>query len=194
MLASITPLGERSRGFSWRVTATAFALGSVGAGTAAGAVAGALGSLLPGDSSWRALAVIAVLVTALLFDATPLRGRLPSSRRQVDEDWLARYRGWVYGVAFGAQLGVGVVTIVTSAAIYATAAVAVLCASPVTGALVGATFGAVRAASLLPARAARDPEGLLALHRALRRFEPATRGAGAWLELGLLVGVIATVA
>ncbi|MGI8429246.1 MAG: hypothetical protein ACR2OB_08065 [Solirubrobacteraceae bacterium] len=172
------------------MTATAFALGSVGAGTAAGAACGALGSLLPGDSSWRALAVIAVLATALLFDATPLRGRLPSSRRQVDEEWLARYRGWVYGVAFGAQLGLGVVTIVTSAAIYATAAVAVLCASPLTGALIGATFGAVRAASLLPARAAREPARLLALHRRLGQLEPVSRGAVAVLELGLLGGVI----
>ncbi len=194
MLASITPLGERSRGVSWRVTASAFALGSIGAGAAAGAAAGALGSLMPGGSGWRALALIAVLAAALLFDATPLRGRLPSSRRQVNEDWLSRYRGWVYGVAFGAQLGLGVVTVVTSAAVYATAIVAVLCASPLIGALIGAAFGAVRAASLLPARSARDREGLFALHRRLGRLEPASRGMAALLELGLLAYLILVVA
>lgn len=36
--------------------------------------------------------------------------RLPGPARQVDEDWLARYRGWVYGAGFGTQLGLGVVT------------------------------------------------------------------------------------
>lgn len=91
MLASIAPLGERSRGFSWNVTATAFAI--------------------------------------------------------------------------GAQLGVGVATIVTSAAIYATAAVAFLCGDPAIGAAIGAVFGLVRAMSLLPARGVRDSESLVELHR-----------------------------
>ena len=36
-------------------------------------------------------------------------------RRQVNEDWMARYRGWAYGAGFGLQLGLGVVTIVTTA-------------------------------------------------------------------------------
>ncbi len=105
MLASITPLGERSRGFSWNLTASAFALGAMGAGAGSGALLGALGSLLPTGAGWRSVAVVAVLASALLVDATPLRTRVPSSRRQVNEDWLGRYRGWVYGVAFGAQLG-----------------------------------------------------------------------------------------
>ena len=33
MLASITPLGERSRGFAWGWTASAFAVGAVASGT-----------------------------------------------------------------------------------------------------------------------------------------------------------------
>lgn len=194
MLASITPLGERSRGFSWSVTASAFALGSVGAGALAGAAGGALGSLLPGPSSWRGLALIAVLGAAVLFDATALRTRLPTTRRQVNEDWLARYRGWVYGVGFGAQLGAGVVTIVSSAATYATAAAAVLCAIPPTGALIGATFGAVRAGSLLPARAAADHDRLLGVHRRLLGLEQPVRSVAALLELGVLACAIRWVA
>ena len=37
---------------------------------------------------------------------------VPGPRRQVDERWLDRYRGWVYGVGYGSQLGLGIVTVV----------------------------------------------------------------------------------
>jgi hypothetical protein len=185
MLASITPLGERSRGFSWRHTASAFAAGTIAAGALAGAAGGALGSLAP-PGPWRAAAGLAVLVAALAVDATPLRRRLPTTRRQVNEDWMTRYRGWVYGVAFGAQLGAGVVTVVTSAAIYAAAVGAVLCGSPALGATVGAAFGATRALTLLPARAADDPAGLLRLHDRLGRAE---RPAGTVVVLAEAVAI-----
>src|SRR5436305_13175892 len=114
MLASITPLGERSRGFSWALTASAFAVATVTTGALAGAVGGAVGSMMP-RGTWRDAAALGVLAAALLVDATSLRRHLPTTRRQVNEDWMARYRGWVYGAAFGAQLGAGVVTVVTSA-------------------------------------------------------------------------------
>jgi hypothetical protein len=175
MLASITPLGERSRGFRWGWTASAFAIGAVGAGAIGGAVGGAVGSLAPAGS-WRTIAALAVVIAAVCFDATSLRRRLPSSRRQVNEDWMVRYRGWVYGAAFGAQLGSGLATIVTSAAIYAAAAGAVLCGTIAGGAAVGAAFGLTRALSLLPARTARDGAGLARLHTTLGRLElPANR-------------------
>ncbi len=183
MLASITPLGERSRGFSWGVTASAFAAGAVGAGALAGAALGALGSLAPAGT-WRNAAALAVIVLALAVDLTPLRRHLPTTRRQVNEDWLTRYRGWVYGVAFGAQLGTGVVTIVTSAAVYAAALGAVLCGTVASGALVGAAFGAVRALSLLPARRATDPAALARLHERVGRAEAPSRRVGLSL-LGL---------
>jgi len=85
MLASITPLGERSRGFSWDVTASAFAAGAVGAGGLAGAAGGALGSLAP-SGAWRDIAGLALIALALAVDASPLRRRLPTTRRQVNED------------------------------------------------------------------------------------------------------------
>ncbi len=193
MLASITPLGERSRGFSWGVTASAFAVGAVGAGAAGGALGGALGSLAPGGT-WRMATGLTVLVAAIGFDATPLRRRLPTSRRQVNEDWMGRYRGWVYGVAFGAQLGAGLATVVTSAAIYAAALGAVLCGTVAAGAAVGAAFGLTRALSLLPARMARDGDGLMRLHAVLGRLErPARRlvVVGEILGLALLIGGLA---
>ncbi len=190
MLASNTPRGERSRGFSWKLTATAFALGAVLAGALAGAGAGALGSLLPGGADWRTFVLAAILIATVAFDATPLRRQLPSSRRQVNEDWMTRYRGWVYGFGFGAQLGVGVATIVTSAAVYATAATALLCSSPAIGALIGAVFGMLRALSLLPARSVDDVSSLVKLHRRLDRIDADVRRGSWMLELVVLLGVL----
>jgi hypothetical protein len=189
MLASITPLGERSRGFSWGLTASAFAAGAVGAGALAGAIGGGLGSLAP-KGTWRDVVALALLVLALAVDASPLRRPLPTTRRQVNEDWLTRYRGWVYGVAFGAQLGTGVATIVTSAAVYAAALGTVLCGTALAGAAVGAAFGATRALSLLSARVATDPAGLVRLHDRLARAEAPARQAVLAAEAAAIVLVI----
>jgi MFS family permease len=190
MLASITPLGERSRGFSWGWTASAFAVGAVAAGAVAGAVGGALGSLAPAGA-WRPIVALAVLVAAVALDATSLGRRLPSSRRQVNEDWMARYRGWVYGAAFGAQLGAGLATIVSSAAIYAAAAGAMLCGTVTGGMAVGGAFGLTRALSVLPARTARDGVGLVRLHTTLGRLDAGARRlvvAGEIAGAALLIG------
>jgi hypothetical protein len=191
MLASITPLGERSRGFSWRVTASAFAVGAVGAGAGAGAALGALGSLLPAGHSWRAVAIGIAAAAALLVDGTPLRRAFPTHRRQVNEDWLGTFRGWVYGVGFGAQLGVGVATVVNSAAIYAVPLIELISGGAAAGAVIGAAFGATRALSLLPARSARDLDGLQSLHRRLIGLESPMRRAGVALELLAVLTVIA---
>src|SRR3984885_10314719 len=175
MLASISPLRDLSRGFSWGLTASAFAVGAVAAGALGGAVGGALGSLAPAGGG-RDGAALVLLAAALGVDASPLRRRLPTTRRQVNEDWLTRYRGWVYGIAFGAQLGTGLATIVTSAAVYAAVLVAVLAAAA--GAAVGASFGPARALPLLPARRAADPGTLVRLHDRLGCVKaPAARAA-----------------
>jgi MFS family permease len=176
MLASLTPVGERSRGFSWRVTATAYAVGATGGGALTGVVLGTVGSLLPGGEGWRGPALLGALLTALLIDATPLRRRLLRARGQVNEDWMTRYRGWVYGFGFGARLGVGFTTLVACAAVYATFVSELLAGSAVVGGLIGVTFGAVKALALLPARTGRDQPSLHALHRALARWDsPAAR-------------------
>src|SRR5580704_2792424 len=106
MLASITPLGERGRQSTWGVTVAAFLLGAVGGGAGAGALAGAVGLLaLPASiGSGARLAVVAV--AALIAAGLDARADpAPGPRRQVNEEWLHRYRGWVYGLGFGAQLG-----------------------------------------------------------------------------------------
>ena len=182
MLASIHPLGERARRTSWVVTVTSHlvgsALGGAVVGTGAGALgAVALGGLDPGPGAVPA-AVAVVGATAAVADLCG-RGRLwPTLRRQVDRDWLLRYRGWVYGLGFGVQLGAGVATVVTTAAVHATWLLALLTASPAAGAVVGAVFGAARALPLAGLWRVDRPERLWRLHRRLQAGREPVRALG----------------
>jgi hypothetical protein len=190
MLGSITPLGERSRGRRWGVTVTAFALAAVGAGAAGGAVLGEAGGRAGLAAGTRtgllALAVTAAIAVDLVPGLHP-----PGPRRQVNEEWLHRYRGWVYGAGFGLQLGLGVTTIVTTAAVYATIAAAVLAGTAAGGAAVGAAFGAARALTLLASARVREPPALAVLDRRLRAWERPVRLAALAAEAGLVIAVAA---
>jgi sulfite exporter TauE/SafE len=192
MLGSITPLGERSRGRRWGATVTAFAIGAVGAGAALGGVLGAAGSLVPASRTVRLEALAVVLVAAVLVDVLP-GVRAPGPRRQVNEEWLGRYRGWVIGVGFGVQLGLGVTTIVSTAAVYATGAAALLAGSAPAGALVGGAFGAARAATLVPSGRVREPRALAVLDRRLEAWERPARVAAIAAQAALVAVVVALV-
>src|SRR6266508_3286649 len=100
MLSSIHPLGERSRGNRWWLTVSGFLAGSAVGGLAAGALAGLVGRVLAAaldlSPGVLATAVVLVLLVAILLDLHLSGFPLPTIRRQVNEDWLNRYRGWVY--------------------------------------------------------------------------------------------------
>jgi hypothetical protein len=191
MLTSITPLGERGRGSRWAVTVAALALGSTLAGAAAGLVAGFVGHLaLAGLEASTRLALLAALLAAGLALDLGLGGlRLPGPRRQVNEQWLGAYRGWVYGLGFGAQLGLGVATIVSASAVYATFAAAAAAADPLRGLAIGGAFGLLRAATVLAGRRVRSPAALHDLGRRLERWRGQARRAG--LAAQALLAVVA---
>ena len=168
MLTSISPLGERARHNRWAVTVTAYVLGSLLGGATTGVVLGAAGSVLP-----RSL-LIAAAVCAVAAVVDVVR-RLPTYRRQVDEDWLVRYRGWVYGLGFGYQLGLGFVTIVTSAATYAVWLLELLSGGWRAALLIGVWFGLVRSLPVLGLRTATTPERLRVM---AFRLDQLSRGAG----------------
>lgn len=153
MLGTITPLGERSRGTVWGRTITAYFIGSAVAGIVSGGLAGAFGAALGIPSQFtlsvRSAMLAGGLVLGVLIDSGALGLSRPSPRRQVNDQWLYEYRGWVYGVAFGAQLGLGLVTIVTASTIYLVLPAAFLSGAPRTGAIIGLTFALVRAAPVL---------------------------------------------
>ena len=108
----------------------------------------------------------------------------------MNEDWLHRYRGWVYGIGFGFQLGLGVATIVTAAAVYATLLAAFLSGSPLPGALIGGVFGLLRGATPLATARVRTPLQLVAVAGALRRWEPAARVGTLAAEAAIAVAAI----
>lgn len=175
MMASITPLGERGRSNRWWRTASALTAGAVAGGWALGLASGALGRVAaavatPGGTLEDGPAAVLTAGVLVAAGAVELGGwRPPTMRRQVDEDWLPRYRGWVYGGGFGVQLGVGLATTVTTAAVYALVALAAL--SGATGDVAvaqaaGGVFGLARALPVLAGARMRDPERL---RRRLRR-------------------------
>ena len=181
MLTSISPLGERARGHRWTVTVTAYVVASVLGGLTTGGLLGLAGSFVD-VSAWVAAALCAI---AAVLD--PVR-RLPTIRRQVDEDWLTRYRGWVYGAGFGFQLGLGVVTIVTSAATYAMLALCLLSGSTAAGLLIGGVFGLIRALPILALRGAQTPERLRAI---AARLEALSASAGRLTTVVLTAAAVA---
>jgi len=192
MLTSITPLGERARGNRYAVTVTAYLTGSVLGGALTGLVLGTAGLLvaavLPAPARLGLAALACTLAAAA--DVLATRGRrLPGGSRQVDEDWLTRYRGWVYGGGFGFQLGLGVVTIVTSAATYALLALIVLSGGPLPGVLLGLAFGLVRGLPLLALRGVHAPQQLREVARTLTG-QAATAGRAAVGVLAASAGVL----
>ena len=187
MLASINPLGERARRTRWGRTMAWYLVGSTAGGIVVGALAGMIGLALrailtPSDT---ALAITAASLCAFGVALDLRLGGLavPTVHRQVNEDWLAKYRGWVYGTGFGFQLGLGVATVVTTATVYVALVFAVLTGSVVSGVVVGATFGLVRALPMLTVRRAHDPAGV---HAALRRTAAWSGRAQALSLAGLL--------
>src|SRR5918994_3617226 len=133
MLASINPLGERSRDSRFAITFTAYLVGSLAGGAALGGAVGLAGegghALVPWSAGATAIAVVVLCAAAAALDVGVFGLRIPTIRRQVNEDMLNDYREWAYGLSFGFQLGLGVVTIVTSTTVYVTFALAFLSAS-----------------------------------------------------------------
>lgn len=198
MLTSITPLGERGRGFRWGITFAFMLVGSTAGGALLGGALAALGGLVLGavdGGDWARVAVLgALLATGAALELGVLGLRVPTVRRQVDERWLGAYRGWVYGVGFGFQLGAGVVTVVSTAAIYVTFAACLLSGEVVLGLAIGGTFGLLRTATVAAAAGVSDPPALQALGARLSRWEPRAGWLAVASELALAAVAGAAVA
>ena len=195
MLGSITPLGERGRGQRYPVTVGAFLIGAGGGGALAGALLGGIGQLWVGGA--RAPALVALALAAVVGLALDLRHGgtgLPSVRRQVNEDWFSRYRGWVYGFGFGAQLGVGVLTIVTISTVYVCLLAALLSGSVLVGAAIGAVFGVARWLSALLGIRVVGPDGLARLAATIMRLDQPSRRVALVAQAAIVVALVAALA
>lgn len=196
MLSSITPLVERGKGNRFGITAASFLVGSTLGGLALGAVIrlARLGTdaLVGAPSATAATIGIGIACVAFgVVDVVAPDARLWGWRRQVNERWLDEYRGSVYGLGFGAQLGLGLVTIISSASMYAVVAAVAL--QPTSGGiwLVAATFGLARGSSVFATARIDRRERLVDFHRRLATAHPAvSRYTGVGLAA---VGVVALV-
>jgi sulfite exporter TauE/SafE len=175
MLGSITPLGERGRGSRWGVTVSAYLIGSAVGGAALGAVLGWFGSPLGLSANVRLVVLGVAILVALAFDLRLWGLRLPTTHRQVDETWRASYRGWVWGLTFGTQLALGVITVVTTAFVYVTWLGAALAGSAAGGAVIGLAFGLARALPILTVARVRTSGQLLGVDRTLQRLATPAR-------------------
>jgi hypothetical protein len=197
MLGSITPLGERARRSRWGTTVAWFLLGGALGGMAAGGLLGTMGAAAVhavglGHRA-RIVALASVVAVGAAVDLRLFGLRLPSPRRQVNEDWLGAYRGWVYGVGFGVQLGLGVVTIVTTSTVYLTLAAALLTGSGLGGLAVGGAFGLIRSGTLLAAGRIHTPRDLSAADALIHRWEAPARWAAVAAQGLLLAAAVALI-
>jgi hypothetical protein len=178
------------------VTVSAYVVGSAVGGVIAGGLFATLGLALGagGLSTSARLVVIAIaLVVGVVLDLGPGGLRLPTVRRQVDEEWRGSYRGWVWGLAFGFQLALGVVTIVTTSTVYVTWLAAGLGGSVAGGVAIGLAFGLTRAVPVFAVAGVRSPGQLLGVDATLRRLAGPARSA-TYAAAGALAGVAAAVA
>ncbi len=109
--------------------------------------------------------------------------RLPVHYRQVNERWLDAYRPWVYGSGFGFQIGCGLATYITTAAVYLTVVLAALTAGPAVALGVGVVFGLVRGLAVTLTRHVRTPDALLAFHQRFAALLP-------WADRAVLATVL----
>ena len=188
MLASITPLGERGRHGHWGVTVSAFLIGSGVTGVLIGALAGGAGALLIPASVGAQPRLAALALSVLVALGLDASGAVPGPGRQVNERWLEEYRGWVYGLGYGAQLGAGVLTVVTSAATYVALLAALISGGAGRGAAVVGLYGVLRGLTPLAAARVRSPGQLVALHRALGRSR-VSAARGGMLVLAAVLAV-----
>lgn len=181
MLSSIHPLGERARNARWHRTVIAHVAGAAVGGALIGAVAGTVGLIARVwiDESAALVLVAVAALAAALHELGVIDLGLPSWSRQVNEDWLTLYRDWVYGAGYGFQLGLGVVTIITSPATHLLLLVALLTGTPTAGAIVGTVYGAGRGLSVLTARGINTPDRLVGFHRTMNRWAAPVRRVSA---------------
>lgn len=180
MLSTVTPIAEAGRGHRYRWTASWFFLGALLGGATTGIVAAVaalgVGALELSTTATLAFGAVAAVLAAAL-DGRLLGPPIPHHRRQVNEDWLGRYRAWVYGAGFGWQIGTGVATYIMTAGVYLVVVLAALTGSPLVALALCVAFGGFRGSMVLLGATLTSPERLQSFHRRFEAWrEPVRRG------------------
>jgi hypothetical protein len=194
MLSTITPVSERAKGNSYRSTTAWFVLGATVGGATLGATMAALAvgvqslGLAPRVTTELALGAA---VIAVFSDAGIGGFKLPVHHRQVNERWLDHYRPWVYGAGFGWQIGAGLVTYITTAAVYLLVILGALSARPLVALTAGIAFGVLRGLAVLLTRRVTTPSELRTFHRRFHRAGPLVGRVTVVIEAGAAVALFA---
>jgi len=190
MLSQITPVGEAGRNQSYGRTVGWFIAGAIAGGLTLGGVATALAAVVgrfdPGQRTALAIGAAGAFGAAIV-DTRVLGFGPPFIRRQVNEDWLSRYRPWVYGGGFGWQIGTGVVPYVMTAAVPLVIVFAALTAHPLAALSLGVVFGLTRGLAVLLSARLRSPRDLYAFHRRFARAAEPVRMAVIGVQLAVAV-------
>ena len=186
MLSTITPFDERSKGHRYAATSAWFVLGASLGGLMLGSVIAVLAvatrSAGPSALTVGTFGLVAALVV-LVSDAGLAGVRLPVHHRQVNERWLDAYRPWVYGTGFGFQIGTGVATYVTTAAVYLMVVLGALTGRPEVALAVGVAFGLVRGLAVTLTRNVTSPTALLVFHQRFAALRP-------WADRGVVASLV----
>jgi hypothetical protein len=166
----------------------AYVLGTVAGGLVLGGALAIVAIPIPSTPMTSMLA-LAILLGCAVWDL--MGRRVPSLERQVDETWLSRYRGWIYGAGYGFQLGIGFATFVKSALTYGFALAAVLSGSPSVALSSGLLFGLTRGLSILSTSKISSPTELRSFFDALTRSSTVVKRVGALAVItGAALGLV----
>jgi hypothetical protein len=204
MLSTVTPVAERGRGHRYAATCAWFVGGATAGGATLGGAAAALAVLVgrvdPSSATVAAIAAIAATIAAAS-DARVLGFHLPGHTRQVNEEWLGRFRPWVYGAGFGWQIGVGLATYIMTSGVYLMVAFTALGGEPLTAFAIVTGFGFLRGLAVLLSAGLTTPAKVFAFHRRFdalgiwsKRMMIAVEGGVALAVTGAALGPAALVA
>jgi hypothetical protein len=126
-------------------------------------------------------------VTGLAADLHVGGVEIPTLHRQVNEDWLTTYRGWVYGFGFGFQLGLGFATIVTTSTVWLAFLAAALTGSLAWAIAIGSLFGFARGVLIFATINVQTPAALRQLFRTIEATGPQVH-RGAIVTVALAAG------
>jgi hypothetical protein len=185
MVETITPAGCGSRR-RYRIALALFALGALLASAALGALLGLLGSALDRTVALAVVAALALVAAAREIGLLP--GPVPGARGQVPERWRREWPlpGWA--LAYGAGLGLGLLTRLPVTTFLVACAGALALGDPLVSAACLVPFGLGRALMVaLPTMRGADPAGAVGRLAARSRLvRPAN--AVALVAVAVLVG------
>ncbi len=149
MVETISPVvhGGRAR---WLGTLVLHTLGATGTAALFGAALGWLGGGL--GAPWQRPGLLALATASAVYALgvlTPLRVPVPQLRRQVPDWWRTFFGRSFAAVLYGAGLGIGFLTYLSSGTLVVVAFAAAASGSPAIGAIVVAPFGLLRGLSAI---------------------------------------------